>query len=221
VYTVKSHSFIRAFYSNFIWRMKPGEGSVYLTFDDGPHPEITPAILDILKKANARATFFCIGSNVARYPEIYRRIVAEGHRTGNHTWSHLNGWKVDKQTYLNDVVMSEEYVSSHIFRPPYGKIKRGQARELQRRFSIIMWDVLSGDFDPTCTPEQCLRNVESHTQDGSIVVFHDNEKARKNVLYALPRVFKSKKFENFVFDKLPDQAIMLNVTQSVPSRLSV
>jgi peptidoglycan/xylan/chitin deacetylase (PgdA/CDA1 family) len=161
-----------------------------LTFDDGPHPEVTPFVLNCLKQYNARATFFCIGKNVKDFPEVYQRIIDEGHKTGNHTHDHLNGWKTSDAVYLKNVMLARNYIDSNIFRPPYGRISRVQARLLHPVFNIIMWDVLSGDFDITLAPKKCLENVTRHTTSGSIIVFHDSVKAFKRLEYTLPKALK-------------------------------
>lgn len=176
-----------------------GEKKIYLTFDDGPHPQATPFVLDQLAAYGAKASFFCIGKNVAAEPDIYQRIIAEGHTIGNHTQHHLNGWKTDDATYLQDITTAEQYISSNLFRPPYGRIKRSQIKALhQQQKKIIMWDVLSADFDTRLTGEACLAYVLYHTQPGSIVLFHDSAKAWDRMSVALPKVleyFSEKGFE--------------------------
>ncbi|XZF14101.1 polysaccharide deacetylase family protein [Chitinophagaceae bacterium MMS25-I14] len=192
---VKMPALVKFFFSKeLVWRM-PADGrpAVYLTFDDGPHPVATPYVLDQLAKYNAKATFFCIGKNVAEYPEIYERILAEGHAVGNHTHNHKNGWKTDTDEYIQNIVQATKYIKSFLFRPPYGRIKRTQVNfltESKTPWKIIMWDVLSMDYDREVTPEQCLKNVVTHTQPGSIIVFHDSEKAWDRMSYTLPRVLQ-------------------------------
>jgi peptidoglycan/xylan/chitin deacetylase (PgdA/CDA1 family) len=192
-YFVRPPLWLRAFYGRYTWRMPPGRG-VYLTFDDGPHPEVTPWVLDLLKAAHAKATFFCIGKNVARYPDVYARILREGHAVGNHTYRHLNGWEVSKEEYWGDAAGAAKLIDSNLFRPPYGRITRKQGRGLSdflnRKMKVIMWDVLSADFDTSFTPAECLRNVVDHMQPGSIIVFHDSEKARANLEGSLPQVLE-------------------------------
>jgi peptidoglycan/xylan/chitin deacetylase (PgdA/CDA1 family) len=175
--------------------MPPDENSIYLTFDDGPHPTITPGVLDELKKYDAKATFFCIGKNVQLHNDIYKRIIVEGHAVGNHTQHHLNGWKVDTQVYLDDVAQAANYISTDLFRPPYGRIKREQALQISKAMNIatariIMWDVLSADFDNTISKEECLQNVLRNISAGSVVVFHDSEKAERNMKYVFPKVLQ-------------------------------
>ena len=162
--------------------MPATEKNIYLTFDDGPHPVATPFVLDELKKYTAKATFFCIGKNVIEHPAIYKRIIDEGHGVGNHTHNHLNGWKTNTNEYLNDVMIASKLFKSNLFRPPYGKLRSIQAKRIadaiaDKSAKIVMWDVLSGDFDETLSKEQCLKNVIDNTVEGSIIVFHDSEKA--------------------------------------------
>lgn len=200
-YLVKSSLLIRKMYSNCTWCFSRKEKAIYLTFDDGPHPQITPLVLDELKKFGAKASFFCIGKNVLAYPEVYKRIIEEGHSVGNHSHNHLNGWKTKDAAYLDDIALAKKYIDSELFRPPYGKISRFQLRQLQLpRFKLktIMWSVLSGDFDVKLSKEKCLRNVLKHTGNGSIIVFHDSEKALERMEYALAgtlHYFAEKGFE--------------------------
>lgn len=172
--------------------MPAADNVVYLTFDDGPHPQVTPWVLDTLKSYNAQATFFCLGKNVVAHPNIYQRIINEGHAVGNHTYNHVNGWKVSTPVYTNDVTQAMQCIQSSLFRPPYGRIKKAQARAVKSvlgvHTKIIMWDVLSADFDPGLSPEQCLRRVLDHCSAGSIIVFHDSEKAFPNLKVILPEV---------------------------------
>ena len=164
------------------------EKHLHLTFDDGPTPEVTHWVLDKLKEYKAWATFFCLGRNVEKYPDIYQRIVEEGHSVGNHTYSHLKGWMVNRSEYMDDIKLAGDFISSKLFRPPYGRIKRGQMLDLKKDFKIMMWDVLSYDFSQKITPQQCYANVAGNVRNGSIVVFHDSMKARENLSYALPRI---------------------------------
>jgi peptidoglycan/xylan/chitin deacetylase (PgdA/CDA1 family) len=159
---------------------------IYLTFDDGPIPEVTPWVLQQLKKYDARATFFCVGDNVKKYPEIYRSVVDQGHGTGNHTFNHLDGWSSHNLGYWKNVKQCESFLQSTLFRPPYGHLRPRQISLLQKDYQIVMWDVLSGDFDQKLDGEQCLQNVIEHVRPGSIVVFHDSLKAWDRLKYALP-----------------------------------
>ena len=172
------------------WSLPNDQKEIFLTFDDGPHPIITPYVLKWLKEYDAKATFFCIGKNVKQYNDVYHQIIEDGHEVGNHTYNHVNGWKTNDITYLKDVMQAKEDIKSNIFRPPYGRIKRSQIKELSPVFNIIMWDVLSGDFDVHLSPEKCLQNVVNNVSMGSIVVFHDSKKAFTRLEYALPKVLE-------------------------------
>jgi peptidoglycan/xylan/chitin deacetylase (PgdA/CDA1 family) len=177
---------------------------LYLTFDDGPHPSITPFVLDELKKHHAKATFFCIGKNVANHPAVYKRILEEGHSIGNHTYNHLNGWKTADDAYFKNIAEAAKLIDSPLFRPPYGRITHFQAEQLIEKwqYKIIMWSILSGDFDIKIAPEQCLKNVLKHKKPGSIIVFHDSEKAYNAMSYALPKLLEQLSEEGYVFDKI-------------------
>lgn len=206
MYFIKAPWWLRQWYSSFIWKVPTKEKVLYLTFDDGPHETSTPFILDELKKYNAKATFFCIGKNVVSLPSMYKRILDEGHTTGNHTFNHLNGWKTDDNTYIDNVVQAAALIKSNLFRPPYGRIKKFQSRALMHKsdashplFKIIMWDVLSGDFDIKLSPQQCLNNVLNNTEKGSIIVFHDSTKAWSRMSYTLPKVLEHYSKEGYVF----------------------
>lgn len=206
MYFVKTPWLLKKMYPSYTWQISTENKVLYLTFDDGPHETATPFVLDELKKYGAKATFFCIGKNVVNHPAIYRRIQEEGHGIGNHTQHHLNGWKTKDDVYINDIIEASQHISSRLFRPPYGKIKRFQAKILQREdnplhrlFSIIMWDVLSADFDITISPQQCLQNVTKHAESGSLIVFHDSAKAWSRMSYALPKVLEHFDKQGFSF----------------------
>lgn len=206
MYFIKTPFWLKKIYNSYIWSLPVTQKEIFLTFDDGPHVTATPFALSKLKEFNAKATFFCIGKNVLDYPEIYGRILAEGHAVGNHTHNHLNGWKTDVTTYINNISFAQKHIHSRLFRPPYGRIKKKQAKILQASnndFKIIMWDVLSGDFDTTLTPEKCLTNVTSKTVNGSIVVFHDSTKAFKNMSYALPHTLAFFAAKGYSFRAIP------------------
>lgn len=177
---------IKRLMPSLIWDME-GEEDVYLTFDDGPTPGVTEWVLDTLSKYNAKATFFCLGKNVEQYPDLYHKILSEGHKVGNHTYSHQKGWSMSLERYVEDVDFANQYLHSDLFRPPYGQIKPSQARVLNERYHLIMWDVLSRDYSNIVSPRTCLRNVTKYVKAGSIVVFHDSEKSFRNLRYALPR----------------------------------
>lgn len=209
-YPVKTPWLFKKIYSKYTWQIETPEPLLYLTFDDGPHPEVTPFVLDELKKYNAKATFFCIGKNVVQFPEIYKRILDEGHRTGNHTFNHLNGWSTPDDKYINDILKAKQFIDSSLFRPPYGKITRFQAKVLmtenksfQSMFRIVMWDVLSGDFDTTKTGDDCVMNVVPNVSNGSIITFHDSDKAWPRLSVALPVILKTLSEKNYLFDALP------------------
>ena len=206
-YFVKTPWWLKKIYPSFIWNIKTNEKEVYLTFDDGPHERATPFVLDELKKYNAKATFFCVGKNVVSFPGLYKRIIEEGHTTGNHTYNHLNGRKTPDIKYLQDVTDAAKQINSSLFRPPYGRIKTFQAKHIPAAMKdesakIIMWDVLSGDFDDGITKEQCLQNVILNVKQGSIVVFHDSQKAFNHLQYCLPLTLKFLKGEGFSIKSL-------------------
>ena len=203
---VKINSVVKWIFPNYIWDLPNSENKVFLTFDDGPTPMITEWVLEQLKKYNAKATFFCIGNNIKKHPDIFQKIIDEGHLIGNHTYNHLNGWKTSKESYLDDAKKGEVEMlvyhakhSSLLFRPPYGKIKPSQSKALRKKgYKIIMWDVLSCDFDQKTSQEQCLKNVTTNVNSGSIIVFHDSEKAFRNLQYTLPKTLKFLKEKGYV-----------------------
>jgi peptidoglycan-N-acetylglucosamine deacetylase len=188
---------MRAIYPDFIWRMPSEEKAIYLTFDDGPIPEITEFVLEELAKYKAKATFFCIGGNIEKHPDIFQQVVNQGHTIGNHTFNHLRGWNTEDEVYIENFKKCEDIIkeqlrtqnSEHrtLFRPPYGRIKRNQYQEILKSHEIVMWDVLSGDYDQSLTKERVLNKSIKHTDSGSIVLFHDSIKASKNMMSALPR----------------------------------
>lgn len=207
---VKTNRLVKKIFKKLIWDIPNSDNKIYLTFDDGPIPEVTEWVLDLLKKEEIKATFFCIGDNIRKHPSIHTRILSEGHKTGNHTFSHLNGWKANTADYNANFKLCEtehlklNTANSFLFRPPYGKIKSSQSKIIRKSgYKIIMWDVLSYDFDATISPEACLKNVISKTAQGSIIVFHDSLKAEKNMRYALPKAIHFLKSKRFVFDVIP------------------
>jgi peptidoglycan-N-acetylglucosamine deacetylase len=213
-YWVKTNALIKKIFSNYVWDVSNTENKIYLTFDDGPTPEITEWVLEELKKHNAKATFFCIGNNIIKYPDVFEKVINEGHSIGNHTFNHLNGWKTSTKEYLENSIQwsvvsgqSPNYhlpsAICHLFRPPYGKIKLSQSKKLrQLGYKIIMWDVLSADFDTSISKEKCLDNVIKNTKSGSIIVFHDSVKAFANLEYSLPKALKYWAAKGFIFERL-------------------
>lgn len=203
---IKIQWWIKKIFPDYIWSFSGKNNEVFLTFDDGPHQTITPWVLDELKKYGAKATFFCIGKNVVQHPKIYERILREGHAVGNHTFNHLNGWKTSVENYERDIKEAAKYINSDLFRPPYGRIKRKQFKQLNKAMNfkakVIMWDVLSADFDASITPEKCLQNVLKNTTAGSVIVFHDSEKAYRNLLFALPQTLHCLKAKGHQFKKI-------------------
>ncbi len=193
---------LRMFYPSPEWHIKGDSKSVYLTFDDGPHPDITPEVLKILDEYNAKATFFCVADNVRKYPETYREIIERGHRTGNHSFHHLNGWKTGNKTYFKDIEEASRLIESNLFRPPYGKIGPNQIQVLKKQYRIIMWSVLTYDFRQSVSPQTCLQNALLGLKPGSIIVFHDSEKSAKNMFFALPEFLKSCKENGLVCKRL-------------------
>ncbi|HET9055822.1 MAG TPA: polysaccharide deacetylase family protein [Chitinophagaceae bacterium] len=203
-YLIKTPWWLKKIYpSSLTWNLPVKEKVLYLSFDDGPHATATPFVLDTLKRYNAKATFFCIGKNVIKNKEIYNRIIDEGHKVGNHTFNHLNGWKTNDQEYIHDVIEAAKYIDSKLFRPPYGRINRFKITLLKKAgFKIIMWDVLSGDFDKDVTKEKCVENVIFHAKPGSIIVFHDSEKAMENMSYTLPVILEKLSSMGFMFETI-------------------
>ncbi|WP_017258772.1 polysaccharide deacetylase family protein [Pedobacter arcticus] len=258
-FLTKTPYLLKKFYpKQLIWNKSRAEKVIYLTFDDGPIPIVTPWVIKTLKNFNAKATFFCIGDNITKHPEIFEQLKADGHTIGNHTFNHLKGWKTDDETYLANFLKCQELTQTNLFRPPYGRIKKSQIEKIlnngyqvasieyqddlkgqessikyqddlqiqessikyqddlqspytlnpkpqtsiKPHISIIMWDVLSGDFDPSLKPEKCLRNVLNYTENGSVVVFHDSLKAWDRLEFVLPKVLEVWRDEGFEFGVL-------------------
>lgn len=208
MYLVKTPWLLKKFYpQNLIWNKSRDKKIIYLTFDDGPIPIVTPFVLEILKKFNAKATFFCIGDNINKHQDIFFKLKADGHAIGNHTFNHLNGWKSNNKTYIDNILKCQELTQTDLFRPPYGRIKKSQIKyinqiEVNQTLKIIMWDVLSGDFDTQLSPEKCLKNVLKHTKNGSIVVFHDSLKAFDRLKYTLPKALEFWESKGYEFHSL-------------------
>jgi peptidoglycan/xylan/chitin deacetylase (PgdA/CDA1 family) len=189
------------------WQGRPDKDVIYLTFDDGPVPDATPAVLDILQQYDARATFFCVGDNVRKYPDLYARLLNEGHSTGNHSFAHLNGWKTPTDEYVRDVEKARELIQGSLFRPPYGRIRSAQARKLVGDFHIVLWSVLSWDFHPDVDALECLENVRDHSRAGSIVVFHDSPRCVPKLKYLLPRYLEEFRRKGFTFEPLTPECL--------------
>ncbi|MCU0438447.1 MAG: polysaccharide deacetylase family protein [Raineya sp.] len=198
---------VQRIFSSFIWKKPQTIPTIYLTFDDGPIPKLTPFIINLLAQYNAKATFFCVGDNIRKHPEIFQNVIEQGHQIGNHTYNHLNAWKTDKKIYLENITLCKQEIESQgvkstLFRPPYGKLSFNLRKDITKDHQIVMWDVLSYDFDQTLSPENCLNCSIKYTQNGSLIVFHDNIKATKNIEYALPRYLEYFSEKGFVFEKL-------------------
>lgn len=211
LYWVKTGRIIKGLFKGYVWDLPTEDKVAYLTFDDGPTPEVTDFVLDVLSQHNIKGTFFCIGNNIEKHPDIFQRIIDTGHIIANHTYNHLNGWKASFDSYIKNVERCEEsivrrfpnFLGNKLFRPPYGKIKASQVRVLRKQgYRIIMWDVLSADFDQTISPEQCLQNIVTNVQPGSIIIFHDSVKASVNMQYALPRAIEILKEKGFRFEPI-------------------
>jgi peptidoglycan/xylan/chitin deacetylase (PgdA/CDA1 family) len=205
MYLVKTPWLLKKLYPNLIWHADHSSRRLYLTFDDGPIPIVTPFVLNILKQYNAKATFFCIGDNVDKHPNIFEQIKNNGHAIGNHTYNHLKGWKTDDKTYLDNFLQADKLLNTNLFRPPYGRIKRSQVKLLKQAkpdLKIIMWNVLSGDFDVNLKPEKCLENVVRNTDNGDIVLFHDSLKAKERMEYVLPKALEYWSKEGYEFSDL-------------------
>ncbi|UTD15594.1 polysaccharide deacetylase family protein [Tenacibaculum mesophilum] len=202
-YFIKTPRILKRLFAKYTWSFFSTQKEIFLTFDDGPIPKVTEFVLDQLHQFNAKATFFCIGDNIQKHPTVFSRIINEGHSVGNHTFNHLNGWKNSNTAYINNINKCENllsYQKTKLFRPPYGKIKRKQAKQLLANgYKIIMWDVLSADFDPTITKEKCLQNVLRNVENGSIIVFHDSIKASDKLYYALPKVLEEFSLQGYKF----------------------
>lgn len=204
MYLVKTPYFTKLLFPEFIWKIDTSEKVVFLTFDDGPIPEVTPWVLDELKQVGFKVTFFCVGDNVLKHPDIYQQILEEGHSVGNHTFNHLNGWTSGDLDYIENVKLCDDFVKTSLFRPPYGRVKKSQSRIIKSDKKIIMWDILSGDFDLHIDKNKCLNNVIKNYRPGSIIVFHDSLKSEKTLRYVLPKVINHLKNNGFASQGLSD-----------------
>ena len=206
MYLIKTPFWLRAIYPSGTWQIPTKQKVIYLSFDDGPHPQATSFVLEQLNKFNAKGTFFCIGKNVLAFPNLYESILTQGHAVGNHTYDHLNGWKVCRQDYIQNIKAASKLISSNLFRPPYGRIKPSQIKSLSQDSSLpqqmIMWDVLSADFDIRLQGEQCAQHVIENAVPGSIVVFHDSAKAWERLQVALPIVLHHFTYLGYTFEAI-------------------
>ncbi|MEO6948965.1 MAG: polysaccharide deacetylase family protein, partial [Ginsengibacter sp.] len=206
LYFIKSPWFLRKMYPECIWKIPTEEKILYLTFDDGPSPNATYFVLDELRRYNARATFFCVGKKVKENLETYKQILYEGHKVGNHTYDHLNGWKTPDKEYLENIEKASSIIDSPLFRPPYGRITKFQLKAIENQkfqLTTIMWSVISADFDTTVKPENCYLNVVKNAKEGSIVVFHDSKKAFPNLRIALPQTLEYFASKGYTFKSIP------------------
>lgn len=204
MYIVKTPNMLQPIVSDLLWTVHTFDREVYLTFDDGPTPEITERTLDLLRQYNAKATFFCLGKNVVAHPHIYQRITGEGHTVGNHTFDHPNGRKSGHYHYLRNIVQAGNHIQSLYFRPPYGQITRAQIHALRGKYQIVMWDIITGDFDPGMTANRIVKNVMDNVREGSIIVFHDSLKAAPRMLPALEEVLPLLYENGYTCSALPE-----------------
>ncbi len=227
-YFIKTPLLLKFIFKNWSWRLSSKKKELYLTFDDGPTPEITEWTLHELKKYHAKATFFCIGKNIAERPDIFQKIMEEKHSVGNHTNNHLNGWKTKTDAYLQNIEDAEKYFeensklknvtqsavegqNSKLFRPPYGKLTLSQSKKIRKKgYKIIMWDVLSADFDPAVSNEKCLENVIRNSQNGSIIIFHDSIKASEKLKFVLPKVLEYYSYLGYEFCPLTPKGKLIS-----------
>ncbi len=214
MYLIKTPGFVQGLFPSFTWRMPTQAKEVFLTFDDGPVPGTTAWILDTLEQYNAKATFFCVGENVEKNPELFQEIKDKGHKVGNHTYNHLAGWSTDNIEYFHNIRKCARLVDSDLFRPPYGKMKPSQVQFLERHYKIVMWDILSGDFDEEMTPERCVQNVVKNVRPGSIVVMHDNYKSFQVLKASLPIILEQLTEAGYTFSSIQTAAINERATTS-------
>jgi len=208
-YFVKTPSLVPILYQDQIWSFSSKHKNIYLTFDDGPTPQISDWVLDTLQQYNASATFFCIGKNIEAHPTIFKRIIDDGHAIGNHTYNHLNGWKTSKEDYFDSVLKTEKLIEKHqitnrkLFRPPYGKIKKSQSKLLiKNKYAVVMWSILSADFDMNIDADKCLENVIKNVEKGSVIVFHDSVKAFEKLQIVLPKVLRHFNKKGYTFNRI-------------------
>jgi len=202
MYLPKTPNIAKNVFPKLLWSKKTAQKEIFLTFDDGPTPQVTEWVLQELKRFNAKATFFCLGKNVVLYPDVFEQIQLDGHSVGNHTYHHLNAWKTPINQYLQDIESCEKVFHSDLFRPPYGKIKPGIRRKILENYNIVMWDVMSYDFDEKLSGEVCFENVKNHSKSGSIIVFHDSLKAEERMKIALTKTLEHFSENGFEFKAL-------------------
>lgn len=207
---VRLPGFITSLYTSAVWRFSETERVVYLTFDDGPIPEVTPWVLDLLREEGIRATFFCVGENVMRYPKVFRQILDDGHSVGNHTFNHWQGLKHTDQDYFRNIEKAGMYIDSDLFRPPHGWLKVSQYRILKKKFRIIMWDLITCDYDSRLKPEKIFRNITEFVRPGSILTFHDSIKAEPNLTEVLPQAIRWLKEQGYRFEAIPYNKNIIN-----------
>lgn len=195
---IRPPAIINNLFPSFIWSFPWVKDSIFLTFDDGPRPEVTPWVLDQLDQYGAKATFFCIGKNVELFPELYQEIIRRGHSVGNHSYSHVKGWGMDGQLYVRDVDAASDLIKSNLYRPPYAKITLREANLIGERFHTIMWSIISRDYNRNLSGKQCARNVIKHIAPGEIIVFHDSIKCAENLWYALPLVLREIRMKGLI-----------------------
>lgn len=199
---VKPPKVASVIFKDVVWQRETDSNNIYLTFDDGPTPDITEWVINQLNEYNAKATFFCVGHNIEKYPDIFRKLVENGHSIGNHTYNHLKGWKTKNEEYFNNIEKSESLYHTKLFRPPYGKIKPSQIKYLKDKYKIIMWNILSGDYNPRLSVQQCIDNVIYNLEPGSIIVFHDSEKSASKLKEILPVVLKNISQNGYLYKSL-------------------
>lgn len=202
-YWVKTPRFVPYVFSELVWRFSPAKPNIYLTFDDGPSSLVTEDILSILEEESIKATFFCVGKNVIKNPDLYKKILTRGHSIGNHSMTHPNGWKANSSFYQNDINQATELINSNLFRPPFGKLNIKSLKSFKKKFQIVMWDVVSGDFDLKLSSNKVISNVVDNTRNGSIIVMHDNDKFKALTLSSLLSIIKGLKEKGFCFKPIP------------------
>ena len=201
-YLVKTPWWVKKLYPDCVWDMPEKNKTLYLSFDDGPHPTITPFVLKLLKQYNAKASFFCIGENVEKHPDLFKQYIDEGHAVDNHTYKHLNGWKTNDDDYLYDIERTDRLMSTNLFRPPYGRITRSQIKKIRNDNAgkkIVMWNILAGDWVTTLSPDKCYTRMREKISEGDIIVLHESNKSWERMSYCLPRILKEFTAKGFVF----------------------